>query len=66
MARERSNMRIFIYILISVVLPVGGILINHLYKPDHILLSVFFIVWMGFFLMTLEPFDTEDAETIEP
>lgn len=66
MARERSNLRVFIYLIISVIIPVGGILINHLYKPDHILLSVFFIVWMGFFLMAFEPFDTEGSETIEP
>ncbi len=66
MARERSNKRVFIYLLISVIVPLIGIMINHLYKPDHILLSVFFIVWMGFFMLSLEPFDTEGEETIEP
>ncbi|MFP3872576.1 MAG: hypothetical protein ACLFVL_06830 [Candidatus Aenigmatarchaeota archaeon] len=66
MARERSPFRIFIYLLISVILPVIGILVNHLYKPDNILLSLFLVVWMGFFLMALQPFDTENFETVEP
>ncbi len=66
MKRERSQLKMFIYILIAVILPVIGILVNHLYKPDHILLSMFFVVWMGFFLMALQPFDVEGFETIDP
>ncbi|MFW5946267.1 MAG: hypothetical protein ACOCTN_05285 [Candidatus Natronoplasma sp.] len=67
MAREeRSNLKKFIYLLIAVIIPISGILVNHLYRPDYILLSIFFIVWMGFFVFALEPFDTEDSETVEP
>jgi len=66
MIGERSNLRKFIYLLISVIIPISGILVNHLYRPDNILLSMFFIVWMGFFIMALAPFDTEGEETIEP
>jgi len=67
MAREdRSNLKKFIYLVIAVIIPISGVLVNHLYRPDHILLSIFFLVWMGFFVLALEPFDTEDSETIEP
>ncbi|MFP4001925.1 MAG: hypothetical protein ACOCTN_07540 [Candidatus Natronoplasma sp.] len=66
MARERSNLRKFIYLLIAVIIPVAGILINHLYKPDEVILTIFFIVWMGFFMLAIEPFSTEGEETIEP
>jgi len=67
MVREdRSNLKKFIYLLIAVIIPISGVLVNHLYRPDHILLSVFFIAWMAFFVLALEPFDTEDSETIEP
>jgi len=66
MARERSTLRNFIYLLISVVIPIIGIGINHLYRPDNILLSIFLVVWIGFSILALEPFDTEDSETVEP
>ncbi|MBS3790777.1 MAG: hypothetical protein KGY66_07675 [Candidatus Thermoplasmatota archaeon] len=66
MARERSNLRRFIYLLIAVIIPVSGVLVNHLYRPNNILLSIFFIVWMGFFVLALEPFDMEEEETVEP
>lgn len=66
MARERSNLTKFIYLLIAVIIPVAGIMVNHLYRPEEILLTIFFIVWMGFFIMTLEPFGTEGEETVEP
>jgi len=67
MARESpSNLRKFIYLLIAVIIPIIGILVNHLYRPDHILISIILIVWIGFFVLALEPFDTEDSETVEP
>jgi len=67
MAREKSsNFKKFIYLLIAVIIPISGILVNHLYGPGQILLSIFFVVWMGFFIMALEPFDTEGEETVEP
>ncbi|MBS3781787.1 MAG: hypothetical protein KGY68_04185 [Candidatus Thermoplasmatota archaeon] len=52
--------------LIAVIIPVSGVLVNHLYRPNNILLSIFFIVWMGFFVLALEPFDMEEEETVEP
>ncbi len=66
MKRKRSSLKAFIYLLISVIVPVAGILVNHLYRPDHIWLSIILIVWMGFFMLALEPFDTEGYETVEP
>ncbi len=63
---EQSKLKKFIYLLIAVILPISGILVNHLYRPDHIMISLFLIIWMGFFMLALEPFDTEDSETVEP
>ncbi len=66
MANEKTPKKRLLYTVIAIFVPIIGILVNHLYRPDHILLSLFFIVWMGFFIMALAPFEKEVDETVEP
>lgn len=65
--QERSTKKRLLYVTIAVIIPLAGILINHLFRPDHILISLFLIVWIGFFIMALEPFEIKGEEkTVEP
>jgi len=66
MKDERHPGKMFLYMLISVILPVGFILLNHMWRPNNILLSVILVTWMGFSLLVLQPFSVEGYETIEP
>ncbi len=66
MARKRSFIRVFIYMLLSVVLPIALMIINHVWWIDNILLSIALIVWMGFGILVLQPYTVEGYETVEP
>lgn len=66
MIYERSPARILFYLLISVILPLAGLFINHFLWEGNLLLSIFLIGWMGFALLALQPFNVEKYETIEP
>ncbi|MFW6038110.1 MAG: hypothetical protein ACOC89_01055 [Candidatus Saliniplasma sp.] len=66
MKSGRSTGKSLLYLMISVILPVALILINHLYRPDNIFLSILLITWMGFALLIIQPYSTEGYETVEP
>lgn len=66
MAPPRSSLRILVYLLISVILPVALILINHAFWIDNIVLTAFLMVWMGFALIVLQPYPLGEYKTIEP
>ncbi len=56
----------FVYLLISVIIPVALVLINHIYWIDNIMLSVFLLVWMGFALLVVQPYSIGEYKTIKP
>ncbi len=71
--RERSSLQIFIYLMLSVVLPVLGMLLNHWIVPyfldswdGNILISILLVGWMGFALLTLQPYSKGKYKTVEP
>ncbi|MFO7791435.1 MAG: hypothetical protein R6W73_00445 [Candidatus Saliniplasma sp.] len=66
MSRDRPSEKVFLYLVISVILPISLILVNHLYRPDNIFLSILLVVWMGFSLLVLQPYSVEGYETVEP
>ncbi len=66
MASQRSDMTILFYMLISVVIPVLVVIINHMFWIDNIFLSILVIGWMGFALLVLQPYSIDEYETIEP
>lgn len=66
MASKRSSARVFFYLLISVIIPVAMVLINHIYWIDNIMLSVGLLVWMGFALLVIQPYPIGDYKTTEP
>lgn len=66
MASQRSDMTILFYMLISVVIPVLVVIINHMFWIDNIFLSILIIGWMGFALLVLQPYSIDEYETIEP
>lgn len=66
MASQRSDMTILFYMLISVVIPVLVVIINHMFWIDNIFLSILVIGWMGFALLVLQPYSADEYETIEP
>lgn len=66
MKSERSTGKSLLYLVISVILPVALILINHLYRPDNLFLSIFLVAWIGFALLVIQPYHTEGYETVDP
>ncbi len=66
MVARRSSARMFVYLLISVIIPVALVLINHIYWIDNIMLSVFLLVWMGFALLVVQPYSIGEYKTIKP
>ncbi len=66
MARKRSTFRILVYLVLTVILPMVLMVINHTIWIDNILLTIFLITWMGFGLIVLQPYSVGDYETIEP
>ncbi|MFO7992004.1 MAG: hypothetical protein R6U61_06915 [Thermoplasmata archaeon] len=66
MAEQRSDLKILFYMLISVIIPVLVVIINHMFWIDNIFLSIFVIGWMGFALLVLQPYSIDEYETIEP
>lgn len=66
MVKERSFETILIYLIISVILPIALILINHIFWIDNIMLTVIIIGWMGFALLALQPYSIGEYETVEP
>lgn len=66
MIYERSPARILFYLLISVVLPLAGLFINHFFWVGNLLLSMALIGWMGFALLALQPYNIDEYDTIEP
>jgi len=66
MIYERSPARILFYLLISVVLPLAGVFINHFFWTGNILVSIILMGWMGFALLALQPYTIDEYETIEP
>ncbi|MGM0405862.1 MAG: hypothetical protein ACQEQM_06955 [Thermoplasmatota archaeon] len=66
MKRGRSTGKALLYLFISVILPVALILVNHLYRPDNIFLSILLVTWMGFALLVIQPYSVEGFETVEP
>ncbi|GEM_PF-1789793 len=66
MKQRRSPLRILIYLLITVILPMVLMIVNHVYWIDNIVLTIILITWMGFGLIVLQPYPTEGYETIEP
>ncbi len=66
MAIHRSPIKMFIYLVISVILPVALILINHVFWIDNIVLTAALMVWMGFALLVIQPYNIGEYKTIEP
>jgi len=66
MKGTRSKEKALIYLTISVILPIALILINHLYRPDNIFLSILLLAWIGLALLIIQPYSTEGYETVEP
>ncbi len=66
MSYDRSPGKIFLYLVISVILPVSFILVNHMYLPNNLFLSIILVTWMGFSLLILQPYSVEGYETVEP
>lgn len=61
----RSKGKAWLYLFISVILPIAIILVNHLYRPDNIFLSIFIVAWIGFALLVIQPYSVEGYETVE-
>jgi len=66
MVSKSKSFRKAIYLLISVILPIVLIIVNHAIWIDNIILSILLMTWMGFSMLALQPFDTGKYETIEP
>lgn len=66
MVPKNKSAKRMLYILISVILPIAVIIINHAVWIDNIILSIVMLSWMGFSMLALQPFDKGKYETIEP
>ena len=66
MPTKKPSVKKTIEILITIVLPIILIIVNHAIWIDNIILSIGLLSWMGFSILAFQPFDVGEYETIEP
>lgn len=66
MVLKRKSIRKLLYVIVSVILPIALVIINHAFWIDNIILSIVLLSWMGFSMLALQPFEKGKYETIEP